>query len=79
MKIQINDEELDNKRVFAIYKCSKCKKLIVGKINWNEDYYKKNEDMKAGYIHICSCVSGGIYKVFFECPHCHEEIEIEGW
>lgn len=78
MEIQIDDEQLENGEVFAVYRCPKCKKTITGKINWNEDYYKMKEDIKAGYIHICSCVSGGVYSVYFECPHCHEEISIKG-
>lgn len=75
-KIIIKEEEIE-KNVLAIYKCPKCKKLIKGKINWNEDYYKKAEDFKSGHIHICSCVSGGVYDVYFECPYCNEQVSFE--
>ena len=72
--INIKDIEKD---VLAIYKCPSCGAIIKGKINFNEDYYNCKEDMKDAKLHICSCVSGGIYSVYFQCPKCQEEIDIK--
>jgi len=61
----------------VIYKCYHCNKIIRGTLNWDEDYYNKDEDLKDGHIHICSCVSAGVYSVYLQCPFCLTEINIK--
>jgi hypothetical protein len=70
------EKEEKSTKVIATYTCPNCNILVTGPINFDEDYYKITEDMKAGELHICSCVSGGIYAVFFECPYCHKQIPL---
>ena len=61
--------------IIGILLCKKCGAVIARPIGF-DDWYNKHEEDEGHKLHICSCVSGGIYKVYFECPNCHEEIDL---
>ena len=66
-------EDLSNV-VLSILWCYNCEKLFIKPISFEDSYNgEKNDDMK---LHIHSCVSGGIYKVYFQCPECSNEIDV---
>ncbi len=68
-------EKLVTEGVFAVLVCPKCGKITIRPISF-EDYYNEREKLESHHLHICSCVSGGVYKVYFQCPHCEHEIEL---
>jgi len=69
------EERLKNGEPLAVLYCSYCDEIVVRRLCF-DDWYNKSEDEMGIDLHICSCVSGGIYSVYFECPKCHKEFTI---
>ena len=68
---------LDEEGIIAILKCPDCKEVTIRKLSF-DDWYSKKEEESSHELHVCSCVSGGIYSVYFECPNpkCGGRIEL---
>ena len=70
-----NAEGKDKLKVYASFICPQCKNKIEGiEIHWHDDSWNCKKPM---VLHIQSCVSGGIYGVYVECPICDNEIDIK--
>ncbi|MFA5652442.1 MAG: hypothetical protein WC933_03705 [Candidatus Paceibacterota bacterium] len=70
-----DDPDMEEYVPNVILKCPSCHKITIKQMSFDDSYFKdkKKDDLE---LHIHSCVSGGIYRVYFKCPNCGEEIDL---